>query len=182
MNTCYYSLSEIVFFPERTTKTEVLYNALRLIEPELEDAVPILKNVPPESIRRIYDLVMLKGLYCLTIDNKVVSVAVIADNVIERIITLPPYRRKGYATILIKMLTGAMKGCGFTCVFSPVRSDIAPLFLKAGWVKCGTGAPDGTFDYCPKDDLPEYGKRTPIDPKKWLMHLLMKQKHIISRR
>lgn len=179
MNTCYYSFAEIVSFPERRTKTEVLWNALRLIEPELEDLSP-LKNTPPHLFEEMYHTFMIKGMYCLTVDDKVVSVAVLKDNIIDRIITLPQYRRKGYASILLKMVTGAMKMCGMPCVFSPVRSDVAPLFLKIGWVKCGTGAPDGTFDYCPPDDLPNYGKRTPVDAKQWLLHLLLKQKHLLQ--
>lgn len=178
MNTQFYSLSEVVYFPERRTKTEVLWNSLRLIEPELED-VCLLKNIPPAMRDEMIDEMMLRGMYCLYIGNTVVSVAILKRNIIDRIITIPQHRRKGYASILIKLVTGAMKRAGIPCVFSPVRSDIVPLFVKLGWVKCGTGALDGTFDYCPADDLPYYREMTPVDVAPWITHLLFQQKHLL---
>jgi hypothetical protein len=180
MNTSFYSLSEIIARPNTRTKTEVLWNALRIIEPELED-VSLLKNIPEELRDGFMEDFMLRGMYCLTIENKIVSVACIKGNVIDRIITLPLYRRKGYASILIKWITSVMKASGMPCVFSPVRQDVVPLFLKLGWVKCGTGAPDGTFDYCPAEDLSNYGVRHPeIDVQPWIQHLLFKQKHLFG--
>lgn len=179
VNTCFYSLSEVVSFPNKRTQTEVLWNALRLIEPELED-VSLLKNTPSRFRDRLMDEMMLRGMYCLKVDGKVVSVAIIKHNVIDRIITLPQYRHRGYASMLINWITRVMKASGMPCVFSPVRQDVVPLFLKIGWVKCGRGAPDGTFDYCPEEDLPNYGVRhSDLNIQPWMMHLLMKQTHLL---
>lgn len=187
VDTCFYSLSEIVSFPNKRTQTEVLWTALRHIEPELEDAL-LLKNIAlsrtlPQKLRNdLIEELMLKGMYCLKVDGKVVSVAVIKSNVIDRIITLPQYRRRGYASILINWVARVMKASGMPCVFSPVRQDVVPLFLKLGWVKCGKGAPDGTVDYCPEEDLPNYGVRhSDLDIRPWMMHLTMKQTHLLRR-
>jgi len=184
MDTCYYSLCEVVSMPERRTKTEVLWNALRLIEPELEDITPLKEVALHEGAREMLkDEMLLRGMYCLTLNNKVVSVAILKRNVIDRIITLPQYRHRGYASTLIKKVERAMKLGGITHVFSPVRSDIVPLFLSIGWVKCGSGASDGTFDYCPAEDLQRYKRSTQsdrIDASKWLRHLLFQQKHLLN--
>jgi len=176
MDTCFYSLLDIVGTPNTRTPSERLWNSLRTLEPELEDFTP-LKNLPPQARDILETDLMFKGMYCLKVNGKIVSVAIIKKNTIDRIITIPKFRARGYARLLIDIVTDRMKENGVPFVFSPVKPEVFGLFERIGWVRCGTGARDGTFDYCPAEDLDQYGTGGAVefDGYRWYSHLTQQQ-------
>lgn len=171
METCFYSIADVINTPNHRSQTEILWMSFRLIEPDMDD-ITQLKHFPhnPELETRL----SIRGLYCLKVGGKIVSVAVIKTNTIDRIITIPRFRRKGYASLLIDIVTDRMKAHGVPFVFSPVKPEVFPLFEKLGWVRCGSGANDGTFDYCPAEDLNKYGtgQGYEYDAYPWYSHLV----------
>jgi len=63
---------------QEKNQTEVLWTALRLIEPELEDAsllkeIAVNPNLPQRLRNDLMEELMLKGMYCLKVGGKVVS-------------------------------------------------------------------------------------------------------------
>lgn len=173
MDTCFYPTAEMVNTPTRKTPTEHLWNSLRILAPDMED-ITMIKHCPAVFQQTIRDGLMLSGMYCLKIEGKIVSVAIIGKNTIERIITIPKFRRQGYARLLIDIVADRMKENGVPFVFSPVKPEVFGLFEGIGWVKCGTGARDGTFDFCPAEDLDRYGTGGAVefDGYRWYTHLM----------
>jgi GNAT superfamily N-acetyltransferase len=146
-----------VLFKERSS-TERLWNTLRLIEPNLEDAMPpvieMREKMRGGSIRnpdKLIQILFLSGIYALYDGETLLSVATIQCNKIDRIITLPRFRRNGYASMLVKHIAEKMKECGI-CVICPVEAHAEPLFRKLGWVKDTKMCPDGCYDF----HLPEH--------------------------
>jgi len=174
MDTCFYPTDEMLNTPTRKTPTEILWNSLRLIFDEMDD-IKLIKHCPSALRPLLEKGLFLQGLYCLRVDGKIVSVAVIGKNTIQRIVTIPKFRGKGYARLLIDIITDKMKENGVPFVFAPVNPGVEGLFEGIGWVKCGRSvAKDGTTDYCPAEYLEIYGtgKNLPgWNAEKWFNHL-----------
>ena len=159
------------------SKTEILHKALRTsVCPQLEDFTQLnemLRN-NPQALRRVKDDLMIAGLYCLYDGTILLSVAEIYKNKIDRIITMPRFRRQGHAIRLITHIKEEFQRANIFLVFSPVAPSAEPLFEKMGWVRCGRGAADGTMDYCPTECVARYGDiqgRQTFDATDWARHL-----------
>jgi len=172
----YYPFSHVLKHDK--SSTERLWNSLRLVEPNLPDFVETIyeykkTNKFISAEKKIY--YTLRGLYCLCIDDKIVSVIYMNINKIDRVITLPKFRHQGYATHLINHLSNELLKAGLS-PFSPVLPEIEPLFIKLGWVKYDKPCPDGTYDYFPPECEREYiqkreEKREDMDAMFLLKHL-----------
>jgi GNAT superfamily N-acetyltransferase len=151
----YYPMTSPVLYPR--SPTERLWKALRIVEPALEDSLRTLSIVGhrirtrPEKMFQLF----LSGIYALYDGDTLLSVAIIECNKINRIITLPRFRRKGYSSLLVKHIAEKMKECGI-CVICPVDKHIEPLFYKLGWVKDTTPCPDGCYDFYLPEHTTEY--------------------------
>lgn len=149
------------------SSTELLMNSLRHIEPSLPDFVK-----PFQEYKRTHKFISsqkkidytVKGLYCLVVDDKIASVVYLNVNKIDRVITLPNYRHKGYASQLIKHVANKLLIAGLT-PFSPVEPTIESLFMKLGWIKYDSPCPDGTYDYFPPECEKEYIERRDIEKR-----------------
>jgi GNAT superfamily N-acetyltransferase len=178
----FYSFGECLY--KKNSKTAIVYTALRTIEPDLPDFIPPLNQARENGKQDDYD-VNLRGMYCLCIDDVVVSVALLHDNKLDRVITIPKFRRRGYALQLIKHI--AEKFVEYECpiILSPVYPAVVPLFEKAGWVKTGTSCPrDGTIDYTLPEMLRFFMTREPAgwDRRGWATHLIFLQTHLFGGR
>jgi N-acetylglutamate synthase-like GNAT family acetyltransferase len=143
------------------SSTERLWNSLRLIEPDLPDFVEAINQIKRTNkfINEEKKIIhTLKGLYCLCLDDKIVSVVNLNINKIDRVITLPNYRHQGHATRLIKHLSNELLKAGLN-PFSPVEPEIEPLFEKLGWIRYEKPSPDGTYDYFPPECETDYKER-----------------------
>lgn len=88
----------------------------------------------------------ISGLLVKREGKTVVSVISIKDVKIDRIYTLPRFRKQGHAKTFLSLLTAFSVMMGFNFV-SPVYPDIVPLFLSAGWERRGAKVnKDGTVD------------------------------------
>jgi hypothetical protein len=88
----------------------------------------------------------ISGLLVKRNDKTVVSVMSIKDVKIDRIYTLPRFRRQGHAKTFLSLLTAFSMGLGFSFT-SPVNPEIVPVFLSAGWERKGAKFNrDGTVD------------------------------------
>ena len=155
----YYPFSHVLKHDK--SSTEMLWNSLRLVEPDLPDFIKVIhlykqKNKFITAEKRIH--LTLRGLYCLCVDDKIVSVICLSETKIDRVITLPKYRHKGYASHLIKHLSNQLLKAGLI-PFSPVKPEIESLFTKLGWIKYDDSCPDGTYDYFPAECEREYRNR-----------------------
>lgn len=172
----FYSYLQPVLF--NRSKTEMLHNSLRAtVCPQLEDFRPmneILRH-NMQAFNRVKDDLLIAGYYCLYVGDTLVSIAQIGKNKISRIITLPKFRRHGYAVQLINHIKDEFARAHINPVFCPVDPHAEPLFVRAGWVKCGDGtAPDGTTDFCPPECLTAYGTGggNAMDATDWVHHLV----------
>lgn len=160
------------------SKTEILHNSLRAsVCPELEDFRPLNEMLRrnPQALARVMPDLLIAGYYCLYVGDTLVSIAQIGKNKITRIITLPKFRRQGYAVQLINHIKDEFARANINPVFCPVDPDVEPLFMRAGWVKCGDRtARDGSTDFCPPECLTAYGTggRNIMDTTDWVHHLV----------
>lgn len=175
---CYYAFGEVLHM--KKSKTAIVYTALRTIEPALPDYISELNAAREQG--RIADMdANLRGLYCLRIGKDVVSVALVHDNKLDRIITIPKYRRQGYALQLIKHIAEQYVEHECPIILAPVDPRIAPLFDRAGWVRTGTTCTrDGTIDYTLPEMLPLFGIPVEWDRRGWSTHLLFLQTHLFK--
>ena len=175
MNYRFYSMLQIVL---PRSKTETLHNLLRSTHfPELEDITP-LKNLlrnNPHALARVKDDLMISGYYCLYDGNTLLSIATIKKNSIDRVMTMPEFRRQGHALRLINRIKAKFLTPD-VWMFCPVAPHAESLFERAGWVRCGAGAPDGSTDYCPLECVASYtgqgGGGVQVDLTHWVHHLL----------
>jgi GNAT superfamily N-acetyltransferase len=171
----FYSLIQPVLFTR--SKTEILHNSLRAtVCPQLEDFRPLneILRHNPQAFNRVKDDLLIAGYYCLYVGDTLVSIAQIGKNKITRIITLPRFRRQGYAVQLINHIRDEFARAHINPVFCPVDPHAESLFMRAGWVRCGdhTG-PDGSMDFCPPECLTAYGTggRNIMFVRDWVNHL-----------
>ena len=175
----FYCFGECLF--KQNSKTSLLYSALRTIEPDLPNIMPDLNSARERGER--HEEFNLRGMYCLCIDEVIVSVALLADNKLDRILTIPKYRRQGYALQLIKHIAEQLVEYECPAFLSPVYPSVAPLFEKAGWVKTGSWCErDGTIDYTIPEmrDLFRTNTRVAWDRRRWATHLLFLQSHLFK--
>ena len=118
--------------------------------------IKILAKLYPDTFSSIFDRVVIKtdcnaefsGLFVKYVDGKVVCVSVIMNGLkLDRIFTLPLYRKKSYATEMLKLLKGISLFSAFTFL-SPVDTSIIHLFKNAKWVTYDATKinKDGTVD------------------------------------
>jgi len=180
----YYSFAEVLHFKTTKTKAEILYTSLRLIEPDLPDFMTELKFARDQGrVANADELV--KGMYCSYDESdKLLSVAILRRNKIDRILTMPSVRHRGHAVHLIQHLTQKFTEAECPIVISPVYPHIGPLFEKAGWVLVGSKCErDGTVDYCPPSMLHiwQRGGTFTWDDTFWIRHLLSLQTHLMKK-
>ena len=177
----FYCFGECLY--KKKSKTEMLYTALRTIEPDIPDIMTGLNLAREVGKQDEFD-VNYAGMYCLCVDDIIVSVIIIKDNKLDRIITIPKFRRQGYALRLIKHITEQWVEHECPVIISPVYPSIAPLFEKAGWVKTGSSCErDGTIDYTPATMLPVFGRETCTwDRRLWMNHLFFLQTHLFKKK
>lgn len=176
----FYSFGECLY--KKNSKTAILYTALRTIEPDLPDYIPAL-NIAREVGKQDEFDVNLRGMYCLCVDEVVVSVAILHDNKLDRILTIPKFRRQGYAVQLIKHITEQYVEYECPIILSPVYPSVTSLFEKAGWVKAGSSCPrDGTVDYTIPEMVHLFKTRGRVawDRRRWATHLLFLQTHLFK--
>lgn len=143
--------------PNKITKCERIYNALRLIEPALEDQVKEVKD-NKEHIKETTSNILFAsvcGIYCLYDDDTLLCAGIIEHIQLKRIITMPRFRRRGYASLLVTEFAKKMTECGLFA-FSPVDEFIEPLFTKLGWLRNQNANEDGTHDYTPLETFQRY--------------------------
>lgn len=125
---------------ENKGKGLALARSLCTVAPEtFRDFIAYLV-LPPEYRQKRHD--SLCGLFVRSENDVVQSVAVLAENKVDRIYTLPRFRGKGYAKEILIFLKGISMIAPFSFQ-SPVNPDILPLFLSAQWVLGGENK-DGT--------------------------------------
>lgn len=155
----YYPFRDIVM--KSNSKCEVLYRVLMTIESDISANI-LNELILLRNTKLSYELaieIWLRGIYTMICNGKIVSCAFIKKNTIDRIITLPNYRNKGYATKLIKKIVENMSNCDIKPVWSPLDPKIIPFFEKIGWCRClHTINKDGTIDYCPKEQYSLFKK------------------------
>ena len=160
------------------SKAERLYTALRKNHfPEAGDTTE--RNLAVGRTQGFANLdertkmsLMISGLYCLMDGTTIVSVAVMKDANIMRLVTMPNFRHKGYASLLVQHIAEKLRESGCPCIWSPVAPEVRPLFAKLGWVQVGQHSPDGCLDWCPPWSVDLYGQRREWNPRPWLLHLL----------
>jgi GNAT superfamily N-acetyltransferase len=174
-NTRYYSFMDII--TEENSKAETLLKALQLIEPALSKASNGLAYIKRMGVPVNAHEMFLSGMFCLYDGDTLLSVAFIHLNKIDRVVTIPRFRRQGHASELLKRVVGLMKACGISGVFSPVTPDVEPFFIKMGWVKVGKEAEDGTTDFTPDWCVEVYQRSTMVlikeDVTNWIVYLSM---------
>jgi predicted acetyltransferase len=146
-----------VLTPTKKTKTEIVYTALRNIEPALEDQIKVIRDSKQYILNNLnnFMLVSTSGMYCLYDDNTLLCVGIIENVQMKRIITIPRFRRQGHASRLLTEFATQMYRCGLFA-FSPVDPFIEPLFEKLGWIRNSGENEDGTHDYVPPEHLQRY--------------------------
>ena len=146
-----------VLTPNTKTKCERIYNALRLIEPALEDQVQHIKDNQQYILTNPsnFTLACVSGIYCLYDDDTLLCAGIIEHIQLKRIITMPRFRRRGYASLLVTEFAKKMAECGLFA-FSPVDEFIEPLFTKLGWLRNQNANEDGTHDYTPAETVERY--------------------------
>jgi GNAT superfamily N-acetyltransferase len=178
--TSFYFLSMSQAASRPNSKVEILYTALRKNHfPEASDITE--QNLAVARARGFSNLdertkmsLMISGLYCLMNGETIVSVAVMKDATIMRLVTMPKYRHKGYASLLVQHIAERLRESGCPCIWSPVAPEVRPLFEKLGWVQVGRSSPDGCLDWCPPWSVETYGQQRRWNPDPWLLHLLAK--------
>ena len=189
----FYSYAECLRI--KNSKTKSLYNYLRaFVEPEMPDLMrqyDVLIPLPESEQERILGKEILhwtrySGLFCLYEGNNLLSVIVLEMMTrVDRIITMPKYRRQGHALHLLTELTRQMIGHGCPNLISPVYPRIASLFEKAGWVQIGGGTAT-TIDYCPAEMKHKYHGIDGVfeaewDFRNWGLYLLFHQLHLFKK-
>jgi len=181
------------------SKTKTLYNYLRaFVEPELPNLMAKFDMLEPlpqaEQKRRLgeenFNDMRYSGLFCLYEGNSLLSVIVLEKKVrLDRIITMPKYRRQGHALRLLTELTRQMIHHGCPVLISPVYPRIASLFEKAGWVRLESGTKT-TIDYCPPQMKHLYDGTTShegsaewnqLNHRNWGTYLLFHQLHLFKK-
>jgi len=164
------------------TPSETLYTALRKNHfPEVNDYQERnWADMRRYGVERMSDhtkrSLAMSGLYVLRDENKsIISVAVLKDNTIKRIVTMPKYRHKGYASLLIRHITEQMERFRCPSMWSPVDPAVVPLFQRLGWVQVGRHAPDGCLDWCPPWAVAHYptaNQQVRWEIDEWIDYLL----------
>jgi GNAT superfamily N-acetyltransferase len=177
MNYKYYSFYDVV--AKENSETEKLFNALCILVPEMKKYVDKFHDLRLRKTRLVEGengtfKLFACGWYALRNEhNKIVCVALLNLTTITRIITLPQYRRQGFATHLIKHIADKMIETGLVQVNAPVSPHAEPLFEKLGWVRDGKPNKDGTQTFCPPSAVGLNDTSYKVDLTDWLRHLAL---------
>lgn len=175
MNYKYYSFYDVA--ERQGSDTEKIFNALCILVPEMKEYINTYHDLRLRKTRLMGGVsehykMFATGLYVMrNVDNKIVCVAVIEIATIKRIITLPQYRRQGFATHLIKHIADKMIEKRLFQVNSPVSPHIEPLFEKLGWVRDGEPNRDGSQTFRPPTTIGISKKARNVDVTEWIRHL-----------
>jgi len=173
MNYKYYSYCDVA--ARKGSDTEKIANALCILVPEMKAEVNLFQEFRSGKHALVENgeiKMFATGLYALrNEDNKIVCVASISEATIRRIITLPQYRRQGFATHLIKHIADKMIETGLACVNAPVSPHAEPFFEKLGWVRDGKTNADGTQTFCPPSAVGLNDAPYEVDISDWIYHL-----------
>ena len=115
----------------------------------------------------------LSGLLVRKEDGHVVTVATMRNEKLDRLYTLPQHRGKGHATKLLAYLFLLSSMGGWTFI-SPVKTDLLPMFVRAGWTRRPDSAPnrDKTRDMVTN---PQFARSGMMDIGRWFA--LIKDQH-----
>lgn len=177
MNYKYYSFYDVA--AKENSETEKIFNALCILVPEMKKYINTYHDLRLRKTRLVGGVnehykMFATGLYVMrNEDNKIVCVAIIQIATIMRIITLPQYRRQGFATHLIKHIADKMIETGLVQVCSPVSPHAEPMFEKLGWVRDGNTNKDGTQRFCPPSAVGLNDVPYRADMTEWLRHLAL---------
>ena len=146
-----------LLIPNKKNKTAILYNALRNIEPKLEDQINHIRDNKQTILnnRQNFLLVSTSGIYCLYDDDKLVCAGIIEHVQIKRVITLPLFRNQGHAKRLLTEFASQMYRCGLFA-YTPADPFIQPALDRMGWIRNAGRNEDGTQDYVPPDHVERY--------------------------
>jgi GNAT superfamily N-acetyltransferase len=173
MNYKYYSFYDVA--TKENSETEKLFNALCILVPEMKKEINLFHEFRSGKHKLVENgefKMFATGLYALRNEhNKIVCVASLSLTTIRRIITLPQYRRQGFATHLIKHIADKMIETGLVQVNAPVSPHAEPLFEKLGWVRDGKPNADGTQTFCPPSAVGLNDGSYNVDITDWLRHL-----------
>ena len=141
-----------------------LLKALALTCPSVFDDELRYSKLPMEMLPAHPEL---SGLLVLKEGTVVKCVAVLHDLKVDRLYTLPRFRRQGHAHGMLTFLRGVSL-FGKFCFTSPVEPEIAAVFESAGWTRRSEKVNrDGTVDY--QSNNPAW-KRV-MDAGSWLGYL-----------
>lgn len=117
-----------------------------------------LSHTAPETFKDAHDYLLVPQFFREsndTISGLLVSrtsahlpqcVLVLKEAKVDRIYTLPRFRKRGYAKQMLVLLRAASMMGQFSFI-SPVEPEVVPVFLAAGWTRHSVRTnPDGTLD------------------------------------
>jgi hypothetical protein len=143
--------------PNKKNKSVILYNALRNIEPKLEDQVNHIRKNKHWILtdHNNFALCSTQGMYCLYDDDTLLCVGIIENVQMKRVITLPRFRNQGHAKRLLTEFATQMYRCG-VFAYTPADTFIQPALDRMGWIRNAGRNEDGTHDYVPPDHVERY--------------------------
>jgi hypothetical protein len=153
----FYSYITLLLNNDKKNKTAVLYNALKNIEPALEDQVNHIRNNKQWILtnRQNFLLCSTSGIYCLFDDDKLLCAGIIEHVQMKRVITLPLFRLQGHARRLLTEFASQMYRCGLFA-YTPADAFTHPALDRMGWIRNAGRNEDGTHDYVPPDHVERY--------------------------
>lgn len=162
MNLKFYSYDDMR--KDTTNEGRVLLRVLAMTEPNtFGDALAYLLLAKSDTTLNP----SISGLLVKREGTTVVCVASVSNVKIDRIYTIPRFRKLGHAKTLLSLLTAFSMFMNFSFV-SPVNPDVIPVFLSAGWkFKAGGPNKDGTRQMA--SNLPRLSNK--MDVSRWAVAL-----------
>lgn len=141
MDIVFYSFDEMRTKPK--SRGAVLLRALSQTAPDtFTDAHDYLHV--PQFFRECNDTI--SGLLVQKQGRVPQCILVLKEAKVDRIYTLPRFRKRGYAKQMLVLLRAASMMGQFSFI-SPVEPEVVPVFLAAGWTRGSVRTnPDGTLD------------------------------------
>jgi len=166
----FYPYSEVI--SKSGSRTEKLMWKITEFIPSMANMIKGLVAIRVGVVNLCDPGIETHGLYVLKKNRVIVSIAEILLNKLNRIITIPEFRKKGYATKLITHIANQMTNNNVGHIYCPVEPSIEPWFEKMGWVKVGPTAPDGTHDFTPSRCIPNYSLVSTYNYRMWINYIL----------
>lgn len=126
----------------RAGRGKALLSVLALSEPEMFRDLMVRVLSPGLALEEEE----LCGIFVRSEGSEIHCVAILLENRVDRIYTIPRFRGRGYAKQVLVFLRMISMMSKFSFE-SPVNPEVVPLFTSAGWTRKGsTPNKDGTMD------------------------------------